>query len=1237
MPTLRRPLVLEAAGSMPYLACPLHMQRPDFAELFGLNAAYAEKVYSDYLEAPDAVPAEWRRYFESALPPELRAQAVAKKAGGTAVAEPPPAASHGKAAEPAASTGNDGEELQALTGVAGKIVRNMVESLGVPTATSTREVPVKVLEENRHAINRHQQGLYLPKVSFTHLIAWAMVQAMLRVPAMAGQYVEQDGKSFRRRGSQLNIGIAVDLPGKDGRRSLVVPNIKDCGRLDFAQFFAAYQAQIDKARIGKLGPDDFAGTTCTLTNPGTIGTMSSLPRLMTGQSFILATGAITVPGAFQGASPETLTELGVSRVMALTSTYDHRVIQGAESGQFLDWMYRFLLGEEGFYDAIFRALKVPYRPVRQAVDRRPPLGSSLREAENLERAAGLMTYIRSYRVRGHVLADLDPLQFAPKDWPELDMTTYGLTLWDKERTFYSDGVTKKPFATLREIQEVLHLTYCRHVGAEFMHIADQEQRHWLRERMEGNRNEEPLPREAQLQILDKLVEAEAFEQFLHTRFVGHKRFSLEGGDTLIPVLDALLDRAAEHGAERAVLGMAHRGRLNVLAHVLQKPLTKIFGEFEGFLDPTMTQGSGDVKYHLGATATHVTSHGQHVEVELACNPSHLEAVDPVVEGMARARQDQYAQAHADAPAHTSWDKVLPILVHGDAAFAGQGVVHETLQMSQLHGYRTGGTVHVVVNNQIGYTTTPQDSRSTPFCSDVAKGIQAPVFHVNGDDPLAAVRMIRLAMDYRARFHSDVVLDIVCYRRHGHNEGDEPSYTQPLLYKQIEAHPTVRKIYQNFLIRAGVLREADLASYDQKVQQRLKQSLDEVRATEAPPVVLGPETVDAEWLPQPPAVALPQLQQWNQRLLEWPADFTVHPKAKGILLRRAEMLAGQQPVDFATAEALAFASLVAAGIPVRLAGQDSGRGTFSQRHAALYDASNGRRHVPLNHLAAGQAPFVVIDSLLSEEAAMGFEYGYSTATPRGLTLWEAQFGDFVNGAQIQIDQFLAAGEAKWAQTAGLVLLLPHGYDGQGPEHSSARLERFLQLCAENNLRVANPSCSASYYQLLRAQALDPQQKPLVVMTPKSLLRMKEAGSAASELAAPGFIPVRDDALFADAKQAAKVERVVCCSGKVYYDLLAARPADAPIALVRVELLYPWPASAMAQLQQRYRKAEFVWCQEEPANMGAWTYLRDRFAWQASAMRRAAASPATGSLLKHKAEQAALVQQALGGQGGGRRGK
>jgi 2-oxoglutarate decarboxylase len=1177
------------------------MTHPDFDALFGVNAAYAEKVYAEYRSDPARVPEEWREFFDQRLPPAQRAQPRPKPAAAPAAAPAAPA----------------GEELTPLLGVAGRIVRNMQESLQVPTATSAREVPVKVLEENRHIVNRHFTFHYLPKVSYTHLIAWAMVQAVKRVPAMAASYEERDGKAFRRNHRSVNLGLAVDVSGKDGRRNLVVPNLKDVGSLDFAAFLRLYNEKLEAARAGRLVAEHFAGTTCTLPNPGPIGTVSSLPRLMAGQGFILATGAITVPAGFQGASPETLTELGVSKVMTLTSTYDHRVIQGAESGQFLDWMHRLLMGEEGFYEDLFRSIRVPYRPVHYTVDRRPPLGSSLREAENLERAAKVMTYIRSYRVRGYLLANLDPLKYEIRDHPELDMSTYGLTIWDKDREFFSAGATPKPFAPLREIQEALHATYTRHVGVEFMHIADPQQRRWLRTRMEGNRNEEPLPREAMLRVLDKLVEAEAFERFLHTRFVGHKRFSLEGGDTLLPTLDALLDRAAQAGVQRVVLGMAHRGRLNVLAHVMQKPLTRIFGEFEGWIDPDSPQGSGDVKYHLGATATYRTASGADVALELACNPSHLEAVDPVVEGMARARQDQL-------PRDQDRTAVLPVLIHGDAAFAGQGVVAETLQMSQLRGYRTGGTVHVVVNNQIGYTTAPEDSRSSHFCTDLARAIQSPIFHVNGDDPLACLRMVRLALDYRMHFQRDAVLDIVCYRRHGHNEGDEPGYTQPLLYKSIEAHPTVRQSYQEFLIRAQVLRAEEIEQYDAAVQQKLRESLGAVRSSEAPEVEVPAETAESEWDFVAPAVPLERLRQLNARLLEWPEDFAPHPKIVGVLQRRAEMLQGQQPVDFATAEALAFAALLTAGVAVRLAGQDSGRGTFSQRHSVLVDYESGARLVPLNLLEPGQARYTVVDSLLSEEAALGFEYGYSVVRPEALTLWEAQFGDFCNGAQIQIDQFVAAGEAKWGQRCSLGLLLPHGHDGQGPEHSSARPERFLQLCAENNLRVANPSTAAQYYHLLRCHALDPDKRPLVVMTPKSLLRLKAAGSRPEELAEGTFAPVLDDPLATDRD---RVERVVCCSGKVYYDLLEARPQGAAVALVRIELLYPWPASALAAVRARYPHAEWIWCQEEPANMGAWSHLRARSEWDGLVSRPAAASPATGSLHKHKVGQQELVARAL----------
>jgi 2-oxoglutarate dehydrogenase E1 component len=1173
----------------------------DFAELFGFSAGFVEKVYADYLAAPDSVGEQWRRFFDERLPAPKAAEPEAAPSRATA----PP------------------DDLEPIRGVAARIAANMTASLGVPTATSARDVPVRVLEENRRVINQHLAADFRGKASFTHIVAWALVQALVRHPALCVSYAERDGRPHRRTAAAINLGVAVDVPARDGTRSLVVPNLKDCAAMDFARFLDAYDDLIRKARAGRLETVDFKDTTCTLTNPGPMGTVSSLPRLMEGQSCIVATGAVRVPAGFEGASPGTLSELGISRVMTITNTYDHRVIQGADSGEFLATMTRLLTGEDGFYEGIFAALKIPHHPLSMQRDQRAAIGSPRREQEAQAVAARVMQYIRSYRVRGYLLADLDPLQYEAKIFPELEMSSYGLTVWDLEREFYTGGLTGEPTATLREIREILHDTYTRRIGAEFMHIADPEQKEWLRSRMESTRNAGELPREVMVRVLDRLVEAEAFERFLHTRFVGHKRFSVEGGETLIPVIDALLTRAAEVGVERAVLGMAHRGRLNVLAHVLGKPLTKIFSEFEGWIDPDAPQGSGDVKYHMGASGTFKTADGGAVALELASNPSHLEAVDPVVEGMVRARQDA-----AEGGAEAGRQRIVPILVHGDAAFAGQGVVAETLNMSQLHGYRTGGTVHVIVNNQIGYTTLPADARSTPYCSDVAKAIQAPIFHVNGDDPLAAVRVARLAFEYRQHFQRDVVIDIVCYRRHGHNEGDEPSYTQPLLYERIDSHPTVREIYQDYLLRAGVLQPQEVEAFNAALQQRLRSSLEEVRGTRAPDVVLREPAAEAWPFDAPTAVDAQRLRDLAQRLATLPEAFTPHPKIRMQLDRRVEMLAGAQPIDFGLAEHLAFASLVTDGVPVRLAGQDSGRGTFSQRHSVLLDCETGERYIPLNFLADDQARYSVIDSLLSEEAALGFEYGYSIASPRTLTLWEAQFGDFCNGAQIQIDQFLAAGEAKWGQASGLVLLLPHGYDGQGPEHSSARLERFLQLCAENNLRVAVPSTAASYFHLLRRQAADPTRKPLVVMTPKSLLRDRAAGAAPKDLSEGAFAAVIDDA---DADPP-RVRRVVLCSGKVYYDLRAARDEARrdDVALVRVELLHPWPAGALAAVLERYGDdAQRIWCQEEPRNMGAWQHVCARLDGVRYAGRPASASPATGSLARHKAEQAAVVADALGG--------
>jgi 2-oxoglutarate decarboxylase len=1229
----------------------------DFEELFGGgNAGWAEKLYADFLDDPHSVGEEWRRFFVEHLPAEaLPAGAREPKGSAASSGGDAGSSSSGEGRKEASADGRGDKEAspqraaeplpegaEPMRGIAAKIAQNMAESLTVPTATSTRDVPVKVLEENRRIINEHLAAQYLGKISFTHLIAWAMCKALAEIPAMAVSYHEgPDGKPSRRTPSQVNLGLAVDVPDPSGARRLLVPNVKDVLSLDFAKFRFAYDQQVRKARDGKLGPDDFADTTCTLTNPGTIGTISSLPRLMKGQAFIAATGAIGPPAEFESASADVLNELGVSKVMTLTSTYDHRVIQGADSGEFLALMHRLLNGDHGFYEEIFASLKMPYRPMKMTRDRRTALGSPLRESENLERAARVMDFIRAYRVRGNLLADLDPLVYEPKTFPELEMENYGLTIWDLDRQFFSAGVTARPLATLREIRDVLRATYTRKIGIEFMHMADPEQKEWLRSRMEANRNEGEVGREEMLRVLDSLVEAEAFERFLHTRFVGHKRFSLEGGESLVPALEALLDEASSHGVERAVIGMAHRGRLNVLVHVLGKPLTRIFSEFEGFVDPDSAHGSGDVKYHLGSTGTFKTTNGKEIALELASNPSHLEAVDPVVEGTVRARQDVLrgstpeARPGGDRTRREQDDaerKVLPILIHGDAAFAGQGVVMETLNMSQLRGYRTGGTVHVIVNNQIGYTTDPSDARSTEFCTDVAKSIQAPIFHVNGDDPMAVVRMVRLAMDYRQRFARDAVVDIVCYRRHGHNEGDEPAYTQPLLYRKIENHPSVRVIFQEYLVRAGVLTRDEVDAFDQRVQERLKASLDEVRRSEPPAATVSDPKHDEPWRADvTTAVPTDRLEELQERLGDLPADFDAHEKIEMLLDRRKRMVGGDQPIDFGCAEHLAFASLLADDkVPIRLAGQDSGRGTFSQRHSVLVDKSSARKYLPLNHLADGQACYEVVDSLLSEEAALGFEYGYSLAKPDALVMWEAQFGDFCNGAQVQIDQFLAAGEAKWGQKAGLVMLLPHGYDGQGPEHSSARLERFLQLCAANNLRVANPSTAGQYFHLLRLQALDPVRKPLIVMTPKSLLRLKVAGSDVAELAEGTF-----QSVVPDPRKPEGASRVVLCSGKVYHDLDAQRQERGydDVAVVRVELLYPWPKEDLEAVLAKHEGAERIWCQEEPANMGAWMHvcMHAHELGLRYVGRPAAASPATGSLHRHKAEQARLVEVALGGEG------
>ena len=1108
-----------------------------------------------------------------------------------------------------------------LRGPAAAVVRNMDESLTVPTATSVRDVPVKLLFDNRIVINNHLKRHRAGKVSFTHLIGWAMVEAVTEINDMNNGFdVDEKGKPLLLKREDVNFGLAIDMPRPDGSRGLVVPNIKAAQRFDFRGFWRAYEEVVKKARAGKLTMDDFTGTTVSLTNPGGIGTVHSVPRLMKGQGVIVGVGAMDYPAQFQGASPATLAELAVSKVMTMTSTYDHRIIQGAASGEFLKRMADKLLGKDGFYDRVFASLRLPYQPVRWVPD------NPFRHTTS-ERLARVMDLIHAYRVRGHLMADTDPLQYKVRNHPDLDVETYGLTLWDLDRTFPTRGVGGKDQMTLRDILGVLRDAYCRTIGVEYMHISDPEERQWIQQKMETPR--EPFDKAELTHIMDRLNAAEAFETFLQTKYVGQKRFSLEGGEAVIPMLDAVLHGAAHEGLDEVAIGMSHRGRLNVLSNLAGKSYGQIFQEFEGNYGEKL--GSGDVKYHLGTEGTYTSHDGKSTKVYLAANPSHLETVDPVAEGIVRAKQDRLERPE-EFP-------VLPVLVHGDAAFAGQGVVTETLNLSELRGYRTGGTIHVIINNQIGFTTLPDSSRSSFYSTDVAKSTQLPIFHVNGDDPEACVRVAEIAFEYRQKFHRDVVIDMVCYRRRGHNEGDDPSMTQPEMYKLINEKVSTRKQYMETLVERGDLTEEETEGLVRNFQEHLDEAFASTRsdAGSAKPAeanVQGLDLPEAQQGGDAPgqavtAVDASVVERIGQAHAEVPESFTVHPKLRQVLERRTQM-SSQGGIDWAYGELLAFGSLLMQGHRVRLAGQDSRRGTFVQRHSVLIDHENGDTWTPLSYLSDDQARFNVYDSSLSEYAALGFEYGYSLTRPNALVMWEAQFGDFVNGAQTIIDEYISAGEQKWGQRSSVTMLLPHGYEGQGPDHSSARIERFLQSCAQENMTVAMPSTPASYFHLLRKQALTEPRKPLIVFTPKSMLRNKAAVSAVEDFTSGTFEPVLPDTTV----DPAGVRRVLLASGKVYWDLVARREklGATDTAIVRVEQLYPLPEAQLRTALDAYPDAPLVWVQEEPQNQGAWSFMAMNFAVEVGrtlrvVARPASASPATGSTSAHKAEQEDLLTRAF----------
>ncbi|MEY3164002.1 MAG: 2-oxoglutarate dehydrogenase component, partial [Actinomycetota bacterium] len=953
--------------------------------------------------------------------------------------------------------------------------------------------------------------------------------------------------------------------------------IKGCEGMDFGQFWSTYESLVKKARKGSLAVEDFAGTTCSLTNPGTIGTVHSVPRLVQGQGLILGVGAMDYPAEFQGASEETIARLAISKVVTLTSTYDHRVIQGAQSGDFLRRIHEILLGAGGFYEEIFAALRIPYVPIHWHAD------MQFESDSQVNKTARVQNLINAYRTFGHLMADIDPLEYQQRTHSDLDVVTHGLTLWDLDREFATGGFGGRTSAKLRNVLGILRDSYCRSIGVEYMYIDSPEERKWIQEKMEVGAPR--TARDEQLRILRKLNSAEAFESFLQTKFVGQKRFSLEGGESVIPVLDAVISSAAETGLDEVCIGMPHRGRLNVLANIAGKSYGQIFQEFEGNYRENEVHGSGDVKYHLGTKGTFTAESGATTKIYLAANPSHLEAVNPVLEGIVRAKQDKLRSKAGDLTVdeQTSYP-VLPILMHGDAAFAGQGVVSETLSLSLLKGYRTGGTIHIIVNNQVGFTTSPHAARSSTYSTDIAKMIQAPVFHVNGDDPEACVRIAKVAFEYRQMFNKDVVIDMICYRRRGHNEGDEPSFTQPLMYKLIDAKRSTRKLYTEALIGRGDITVEEAEEVLRDYQQQLEGVFTAVHNTEPEsdpnwkaPVVPSPKIVDT-------AVAEADLRKIANTQSAMPDNFKVHPKLLPQLLKRTEML-DESTVDWAAGEMFAFGSLLLEGHPIRMSGQDVRRGTFSNRHAVVVDKETGADFFPLRSLVKDPNQFHIYDSLLSEYAVMGFEYGYSVERDDALVIWEAQFGDFANGAQTVIDEFISSALQKWGERSSIVLLLPHGYEGQGPDHSSGRIERFLALCAEQNMTVAQPSTPASYFHLLRWHMKNPSRRPLIVFEPKSMLRLKAAASGLKDFTTGkfrSFIP--DD-------KVTNATRLIFTSGKVYYDLIAEREKlqETSTAIVRVELLYPLPAKEMAEIAAKHPNANLLWVQDEPANQGPWSFI------------------------------------------------
>jgi len=1144
---------------------------------------------------------------------------------------------HGERVSEAAST------TTVLKGGAAMLARYMDESREIPTATSFRTITVTVMDGRRKELK--SAGV---KASFTHLIAYAIaLAAQSEMPVMTHHFDAVDGKPARVDDGAVNLGIAVDVEKKDGSRTLMVPVIRDAGRMDFSEFKAAFDQLIAKARENQLTADDLAGANIQLTNPGGIGTIASVPRLMKGNGTIIATGSIAYPVGLGNIGEA----IGAEKVMTMTSTYDHRIIQGAESGRFLQLVESYLQGENGYYDGVFAALGVtlgpPPAPPAPSAAAAAPLaraaaGPGLVDEELLQAVQAATSLLKAHRTHGHLAARLDPLGTEPEGDPALDPDTVGLTPELMARIPAKILRIHVPGATLADALPHLRETYCGTIAYEIEHLASHRQRTWLREKIEGGAYRKPLTAEEQKALLTRLVEVDAFERFMHKAYLGQKQFSIEGLDMTVPMLDEMIQLAASRGAREVVVGMAHRGRLNVLAHNLGRPYETIFGEFEGAstLEAVTTipqGGTGDVKYHHGAQGSYQLPNGESILVNLESNPSHLEYVHPVVMGAARAAQTTRQGPHANRDT----DAAVPIVIHGDAAFPGQGVVAESLNMQAIDGYKVGGTLHLVQNNQVGFTTDPEDARSTRWASDIAKGYDVPIIHVNADDVQSCIQAVRLAFAFREEFGHDVVIDVIGYRRFGHNEADEPAYTQPEMYAKIKAHKRVAELWAERLVADGAISKDEVDAQTQEIWDKLTrlhhELKDQIKAAEAAGGVTqqtGEYQLDRSPSPDvPTAVSADRLRALNEELLTVPDGFTIHPKLVKQLERRRHAMGPDGGIDWAHAEQLAYASLLTEGTPVRLTGQDVERGTFSQRHLVLHDAKTGQTFSPIQSLPGALAPLELHNSPLNESACMGFEYGYSAEAPETLVLWEAQFGDFANGAQVVIDQFIVSGLAKWGQSSRLTLLLPHGYEGSGPEHSSARIERFLQLAAEGNIRVANLTTPAQYFHLLRRQARITKQRPLVIFTPKSLLRLPQATNRIEHLAESRFFPVLGEPRV----PIDKVTRLVLCTGKIYYDLVSHpnREGNEGVAIGRIELLYPFPEGQVLELINTYPNLkEVVWVQEEPRNMGARAHMSPRllqvlpdhlaFGYIGRPER---ASPGEGYPVAHTAEQTRILRTAL----------